>query len=116
MNNAFMEVVRFTQGLTKEDVLMKDLRTVEKEARKEMKDNGEFSMIAKFYKTMTMEDVYGNTTTDVEYMEAEIVGIVGQGIEVGIAEEDRVDIGFYGTSYATEGIRYTDALEPVLTW
>ena len=26
MNNAFMEVVRFTQGLTKEDVLMKDLR------------------------------------------------------------------------------------------
>ena len=57
---------------------------------------------------MTKEDVYSNTTTDVEYMEAEIVG---QGIEVGIAEEDRVDIGFYGTSYATTGIRYTESID-----
>lgn len=90
-----------------------ELLTVEEEVRQEMSN---FEMIAKFTNTMTKEDVYSNTTTDVEYMEAEIVGTVGQGIEVGIAEEDRVDIGFYGTSYATEGIRYTDPLEPVLTW
>ena len=90
MNNAFMEVVRFTQGLTKEDVLMKDLRTVEKEVRKEMKDNGEFSMIAKFYNTMTIEDVHGT----VEHIDAEVV-----------------DIGFYGTSYATTSIRYTESIE-----
>ena len=90
-----------------------ELLTVEEKVRQEMSN---FEMIAKFTNTMTKEDVYSNTTTDVEYMEAEIVGTVGQGIEVGIAEEDRVDIGFYGTSYATEGIRYTDPLEPVLTW
>ena len=90
-----------------------ELLTVEEEVRQEMSN---FEMIAKFTNTMTKGDVYSNTTTDVEYMEAEIVGTVGQGIEVGIAEEDRVDIGFYGTSYATEGIRYTDPLEPVLTW
>lgn len=98
MNNAFMEVVRFTQGLTKEDVLMKDLRTVEKEVRKEMKDNGEFSMIAKFYNTMTIEDVHGT----VEHIDAEVVGIV---------DRDIVDIGFYGTSYATTSIRYTESIE-----
>lgn len=90
-----------------------ELLTMEKEVRQEMSN---FEMIARFTNTMTTEDVYGNSTTDVEYMETEIVGIVGQDIEVGIADKDKVDIGFYGTSYATEGIRYTDALEPVLTW
>ena len=103
MNNAFMEVVRFTQGLTKEDVLMKDLRTVEKEVRKEMKDNGEFSMIAKFYNTMTIEDVHGT----VEHIDAEVVGIVDRDIEI----VDKEDIGFYGTSYATTSIRYTESIE-----
>ena len=82
-----------------------ELLTVEEEVRQEMSN---FEMIAKFTNTMTKEDVYSNTTTDVEYMEAEIVG---QGIEVGIAEEDRVDIGFYGTSYATTGIRYTESID-----
>lgn len=106
MNNAFMEVVRFTQGLTKEDVLMKDLRTVEKEVREEMKDNGEFSMIAKFYNTMTIEDVYGT----VEHIDAEVVGVVDRDIEI-VNKEDIVDIGFYGTSYATTGIRYTESIE-----
>ena len=82
-----------------------ELLTVEEEVRQEMSN---FEMIAKFTNTMTKEDVYSNTTTDVEYMEAEIVG---QGIEVGIAEEDRVDIGFYGTSYATTDIRYTESID-----
>ena len=82
-----------------------ELLTVEEEVRQEMSN---FEMIAKFTNTMTKEDVYSNTTTDVEYMEAEIVGL---GIEVGIAEEDRVDIGFYGTSYATTGIRYTESID-----
>ena len=81
-----------------------ELLTVEEEVRQEMSN---FEMIAKFTNTMTKEDVYSNTTTDVEYMEAEIVGIVGQGI----AEEDVVDIGFYGTSYATTGIRYTESID-----
>lgn len=126
----FMEVAKFTQGLTKEDVAMKE--TV-KETREEVgQEMSNFEMIAKFTQELTMEDVtmietreemertehvHNNTTTaDVEYMEAEIVGIVGQDIEVGIAEEDRVDIGFYGTSYATEGIRYIERLEPLMTW
>ena len=78
-----------------------ELLTVEEEVRQEMSN---FEMIAKFTNTMTKEDVYSNTTTDVEYMEA---GIVGQGI----AEEDVVDIGFYGTSYATTGIRYTESID-----
>lgn len=78
-----------------------ELLTVEEEVRQEMSN---FEMIAKFTNTMTKEDVYSNTTTDVEYMEAEIVG-------QGIAEEDRVDIGFYGTSYATTGIRYTESID-----
>lgn len=106
MNNAFMEVVRFTQGLTKEDVVMKDLRTVEKEVRKEMKDNGEFSMIAKFYNTMTIEDVHGT----VECIDAEVVGVAGQGIEF-TDKEDLVELPYWCGTSCTSGIRYTESIE-----
>lgn len=113
----FEMIAKFTQELTMEDVTMITIKKTREEVKEEMERTNDFEMIAEFVQGLTMEDVYSDTTTEeIEHVEAEIVGIVGQDIEVGIAEEDRVDIGFYGTSYATEGIRYIEKLEPLMTW
>ena len=80
-----------------------ELKTIEKEVRKEMNN---FEMIANYINSITKEDIY-NT---VEYMDADVVGIVGDDIEIGIADEDRIDL-MYGTSYANDGIRYTDNID-----
>lgn len=80
-----------------------ELKTIEKEVRKEMNN---FEMIANYINSITKEDIY-NT---VEYMDADIVGVVGDDIEIGIADEDRIDL-MYGTSYANDGIRYTDDID-----
>ena len=80
-----------------------ELKTIEKEVRKEMNN---FEMIANYINSITKEDIY-NT---VEYMDADIVGVVGDDIEIGIADEDRIDL-MYGTSYANDGIRYTDNID-----
>lgn len=115
MNKREMELIN--DELTMEDVTMITIKETREEVKEEMERTNDFEMIAEFVQGLTMEDVYSNTTTEeIEHVEAEIVGIVGQDIEVGIAEEDRVDIGFYGTSYATEGIRYIEKLEPLMTW
>lgn len=115
MNKREMELIN--DELTMEDVTMITIKETREEVKEEMERTNDFEMIAEFVQGLTMEDVYSNTTTEeIEHVEAEIVGIVGQDIEVGIAEEDRVDIGFYGTSYATEGIRYIERLEPLMTW
>lgn len=115
MNKREMELIN--NELTMEDVTMITIKETREEVKEEMERTNDFEMIAEFVQGLTMEDVYSNTTTEeIEHVEAEIVGIVGQDIEVGIAEEDRVDIGFYGTSYATEGIRYIERLEPLMTW
>lgn len=80
-----------------------ELKTIEKEVRKEMNN---FEMIANYINSITKEDIY-NT---VEYMDADVVGVVGDDIEIGIADEDRIDL-MYGTSYANDGIRYTDDID-----
>lgn len=80
-----------------------ELKTIEKEVRKEMNN---FEMIANYINSITKEDIY-NT---VEYMDADVVGVVGDDIEIGIADEDRIDL-MYGTSYANDGIRYTDNID-----
>ena len=102
----FMEVAKFTQGLTKEDIAMKELKTLEKEVRREMENTNQFNKVVEFYNTMTIEDIYGT----VEYMDAEVVGVVGDDIEIGVADEDRVEL-MYGDSYINDGIRYTESID-----
>lgn len=90
--------------------LKKELNTIEKEVRKEMNKNNDFEMIARFCNTMTMEDIYTNTTDTVEYMDAEVVGIVGQDIEF-TDREDLVELPYWCGTSCHSGIRYTESIE-----
>lgn len=86
----------------------KELNKVEKEVRQDM--NNDFAKIAAFYNTMTIEDVYTNTNDTVEYMEAEVVGVVGQDIEF-TDREDLVELPYWCGTSCTSGIRYTESIE-----
>lgn len=86
----------------------KELNRVEKEVRQEM--NNDFEMIARFTQSLTKEDVYGKTTDTVEYMEAEVVGVVGQDIEF-TDKEDLVELPYWCGTSCTSGIRYTESIE-----
>lgn len=76
--------------------------------KEEVRTMDSFDMVCKFINTMRVEEVY-NTDT-VEYMDADVVGVVGDNVEIGIAEDDRVEL-IYGDSYVTDGLRYTDHID-----
>lgn len=80
-----------------------ELKAIEREVKQEMNS---FNKVVEFYNTMTIEDVYST----VEYMDAEVVGVVGDDIEIGVADEDRVEL-MYGDSYINDGIRYTESID-----
>lgn len=88
------------------EAMKNELKTIEKEVRVEMDS---FRMVAQFMNGLTKEDVYSTVDT-VEYMEADIVGVVGQDIEIVDTNEDSIDL-MYGTSYVDSGIRYTDDID-----
>lgn len=91
------------------EAMRNELKTIEKEVRTEMSN---FEMVARFMNGLTKEDVYNTVEAvdTVEYMEADIVGVVGQDIEIVDAEEDRIDL-MYGSSYVNSGIRYTEDID-----
>lgn len=76
--------------------------------KEEVRTMDSFDMVCKFINSITVEEIY-NTDT-VEYMDADVVGVVGNDIEIGVAEDDRVEL-IYGDSYVTDGIRYTDSID-----
>lgn len=82
-----------------------ELKAVEQEIRTEMDS---FSMVAQFINGITSKDIH-NT---IEYVEAEVVGVEGQDISIGVADEDRVSL-MYGTSHVNDGIRYTDSIDMI---
>lgn len=84
-----------------------ELNRIEKEVRQEM--NNDFKMMARYTQSLTIEDVYGKTNDTVEYVEAEVVGIVGQDIEF-TDRKDLVELPSWCMSYSS-GIRYTERIE-----
>ena len=63
-------------------------------------NNKSFEEMVRFMGGVTVEEVYETCAIKKEEIVVDVVN-----------EEDVVDIGFYGTSYATTGIRYTESID-----
>lgn len=94
--------------MNKREAMNRELNAIAEEVKKEM--SNDFEKIAAFYNSITIEDVYGKTTNEVEYIEAEVVGVVGKDIEF-TDREDLVELPYWCGSSYNGGIRYTESIE-----
>lgn len=95
---------------------LKELRTEVKEEVKDM-NRDRFMEVVRFMNSVTVEDVYNVDVVEevvdtIPTIEAEVVGVIGHGIECSLYEEDedRVELPSWCVSHATEGVRYTEPL------
>ena len=102
----FEKELRLNGGVKGRLMNRRDMQiTEERTIREEEKDM--FIEVCRYMNTLTKEEVYGNNA--VEYVEAEVVGVVGQDFEF-TDREDLVELPSWCTS-SVSGIRYTETIE-----
>ena len=96
--------------------MMNELKQLREEVKEEVRDmkRDNFMEVVRFMNSITVEDVYNveEVVDTIPTVEAEVVGVIGHGIECALYEEDedKVELPSWCTSHATQGVRYTEPL------